>query len=47
MDTSKTIAMESFHHVGQLKPNAWGLYDILGNLSEWTIDQYDPAYYEK
>ncbi|MEQ1586606.1 MAG: SUMF1/EgtB/PvdO family nonheme iron enzyme [Cyclobacteriaceae bacterium] len=34
-----------FHLVGLLKPNAWGLYDILGNLSEWTLDQYDPAYY--
>ncbi len=34
-----------FHHVGQLKPNTWGLYDMLGNLSEWTIDQYDVAYY--
>ncbi|MEK6782769.1 MAG: SUMF1/EgtB/PvdO family nonheme iron enzyme [Bacteroidota bacterium] len=34
-----------YQHVGQLKPNKWGLYDMLGNLSEWTIDQYDPIYY--
>lgn len=36
-----------FHKVGQLKPNRWGLYDMLGNLSEWTLDQYDPGAYEK
>lgn len=36
-----------FHKVGQLKPNRWGLYDMLGNLSEWTLDQYDPGAYGK
>jgi formylglycine-generating enzyme required for sulfatase activity len=36
-----------FQPVGSAKPNAWGIYDMLGNLSEWTIDQYFSDYYQR
>ncbi len=38
---------EKFHKVMQKKPNQWGLYDMMGNLSEWTLDQYDNDYLTK
>jgi len=33
------------HEVAQKRPNAWNLYDTLGNVWEWVDDRYGKNYY--
>ena len=47
LDNSEKDANGSYREVGTKKPNAWGLYDMHGNVANFCIDGYAKDWYKQ